>query len=215
MKDNYWKMKEKKMEQTEDASRDYAFKLSKWIYKKFLSKRIFFVEKDYSVNEGRLLDLGCGTGFFANAFKSIGYEVRMCDLRPLNKNIDKVDLEKDKLHYPDNYFDVIFCRNIIEHLSNADNMLKESFRVLKTKGRIIIITEDAYYWSSLRMILNHYDHKKAYTMNAVSEGLEMFGFNVIVRKSFRNIPYIWRYTDLAFEKVYPFHKSMIVIGEKI
>jgi len=201
---SYWRMRKKKEGKVWLSGKPdlYSYKLSSWIHKKFFKKG------------GKLLDLGCGKLLFLNSFKKLGYDVKGCDVEPLDLKIQKVDLEKDKFPYPDNHFDFIFCRNVIEHLLSADNMFRESFRVLKPGGKILIMTADAYYWDSFRNLMNHYDHKKLYTLNSVVEGLMMFKFEIIEKRHFRNFPFFWKYTDLAFELVYPSVINFIVVGEK-
>lgn len=201
---SYWKMRKKREDKIWSTGKPdlYSYKLSSWIHRKYFRK------------SGKLLDLGCGRLFFFNAFKKLGYNVSGCDIEPFNSKIKKVDLEKNKLSYPHNYFDFIFCRNVIEHLSSADNMLKESFRVLKPGGKIFIMTADAHYWDSFRALMDHYDHKRLYTLNSAVEGLTIFGFKIVEKKHFRNFPFFWKYTDLAFEFVYPSIINFIVIGRK-
>ena len=56
-----------------------------------------------------------------------------------------LDLEKDKLPFNNNSVDELFSSQVFEHLKSHDNVMKESHRVLKKDGKLII---EVPYWSS-------------------------------------------------------------------
>lgn len=47
-----------------------------------------------------------------------------------------------KFEFSDNYFDVIHANQIIEHITNVDIFVAETYRILKTGGYVIISTEN-------------------------------------------------------------------------
>jgi ubiquinone/menaquinone biosynthesis C-methylase UbiE len=54
--------------------------------------------------------------------------------------INKVDLNKDKLPYDDNYFDLVTCSEVFEHLENYRFVARDAFRVLKKDGILVVTT---------------------------------------------------------------------------
>lgn len=50
----------------------------------------------------------------------------------------KVRMDIEKIQYPDNSFDVIFCNHVLEHVEHFDVATKELFRVLKPGGFAIM-----------------------------------------------------------------------------
>lgn len=56
-----------------------------------------------------------------------------------------LDLETDKLPFEDNSVDELFSSQVFEHLKSHNNVMKESHRVLKKNGELII---EVPYWSS-------------------------------------------------------------------
>ena len=64
-------------------------------------------------------------------------------------NTIKINLNKDKIPFPDNYFDIILIGEVIEHLVNFDNALNELSRVGK---KMVGSTPNAH---SCRGIINH------------------------------------------------------------
>lgn len=92
----------------------------------------------------RVLDIGCGRGDFLRflPFKD-KYGV---DISPTAVKIAKskgiraevVDIETKKLPYPNNFFDMIFCMEVLEHLLDSSLLFSEMRRVLKPKGYLYI-----------------------------------------------------------------------------
>lgn len=88
-------------------------------------------------NKKRILNLGCGDDTYGTHF---------VDIYPTREEVIKCNLDKEKLPFPDEYFDIVYSKNLIEHLRNPGFALEEMWRVLKKGGKIIIITDNAGFW---------------------------------------------------------------------
>lgn len=105
-----------------------------------------------------MLDLGCDDGVWtAEIAKKIGtnkkYGVELvesrADLAEIHGvKVSRVDLNL-KLHYKDNFFDVVHANQVIEHLSNTDSFIEEIHRILKPNGYAIISTENLSSWHNI------------------------------------------------------------------
>jgi SAM-dependent methyltransferase len=114
----------------------------------------------------RLLDVGAFPGHLTVAAHYLGYQVDGLTGRAesgpsLQMAADRLgrfdiplvlaDVESEPFPYPDTTFDVVLATEIIEHLHfNPYRLLRESFRVLKPGGRILITTPNI---SSLQNIM--------------------------------------------------------------
>ncbi len=95
----------------------------------------------------RLLDFGCGTGFYSIIFAKIGYRVHGFDIAPNNIAIANEYARKyglagnccfevsvaETLDHPDEFFDVVTGINILHHV-DIGNSVAECMRVLKPGG---------------------------------------------------------------------------------
>jgi 2-polyprenyl-3-methyl-5-hydroxy-6-metoxy-1,4-benzoquinol methylase len=106
-------------------------------------------------SNARILDVGCGDGGFLSLLKTDGYiDLNGCDWRPARNDEYKytiVDLNKDFLSvYADASFDIIVSSDVIEHLENPAQTLREFHRVLKPQGLALITIPNS--WNLLERI---------------------------------------------------------------
>lgn len=94
---------------------------------------------------GRLLDLGCGIGYFANFARHLGWEVS--GIEPSgwaaayardHFRINVFNGSLAKAHFPEKSFDLITLWDVLSHLDNPLDTLKEINRVLKDNGLILL-----------------------------------------------------------------------------
>ncbi|MCI0390379.1 MAG: methyltransferase domain-containing protein [Acidobacteria bacterium] len=106
-----------------------------------------------------------------------------------------VDVERDRFPFPDSYFDVALCCELIEHLrEDPMHMLIELNRVLKWGGLLVLTTPNIASAHSIREALsgsspyiyglynrqNPADrHSREYTFKDVRTALEASGFKVV------------------------------------
>jgi ubiquinone/menaquinone biosynthesis C-methylase UbiE len=176
----------------------FAQKFAEWVHKRFFKSK------------GKLLDVGCGKGVYVDGFNSMGYEAIGIDKEQTRNDVVVVDLEKDKIPFPDNSFDYVLCKGVIHTINNTDNMLKEIIRVLKPNGLVFIMTID--WENTYKTFYVDFTVKKPYTLESLRDVLIYYGFSVIEARKFQNIPYIWRYTTKAFDIIHPNPKSIFVIA---
>jgi len=93
---------------------------------------------------GRALDVGCGVGQVVAALTREGCEAHGVDVAPAN--IDRAQqfsprcLLYDGRHlpYPDNHFDSVGALNVLEHVEDPEDFIRELVRVCAPGGRIVI-----------------------------------------------------------------------------
>lgn len=95
---------------------------------------------------GRLLDVGCGTGGWLETMRDLGWQVQGIDF---DKDAVSVASQRgltvalgsvEEQNYPNNYFDIVTLNHVIEHLPHPVRTLTECHRILKNGGRLIVYT---------------------------------------------------------------------------
>lgn len=106
-------------------------------------KRIVLI-KEYK-KEGKLLDVGCATGFFLSEAEKAGFEVYGIDITKYAvdycrkqglKNVFRGTLESVRLSK--GKFDVIVALEVLEHLQDPKEFLVKAFQLL-AKGGILLV----------------------------------------------------------------------------
>jgi len=66
-------------------------------------------------------------------------------------NVIKANLDKDNLHFQNDYFDIIFAFEVFEHFSNPQQAIEEIHRILKPGGILLISIPNTltYHWPRL------------------------------------------------------------------
>jgi len=107
-----------------------------------LNSYIQQVSKQFT-NSINILDLGCGEGYSNDIFKRMipianWHGVDIEDSPEVRKRTIKHEAIKFfngvNLPYPNNYFDLIYCNQVLEHVRYPDELIAEAFRVLKPGG---------------------------------------------------------------------------------
>ena len=100
-------------------------------------------------NLGKVLELGCGTGLYTETLQKIAENVVATDFsdemiaaaQQKRGNLKKVQFQKANalnLHFENESFDSVFMANLIHVVGNAERVIQESKRVLKSGGQLII-----------------------------------------------------------------------------
>lgn len=151
-------------------------------------------------NAETVLDVGCGQGSFAGHIKdqfnteTWGIEYMAAEAKVAEKVLDKVftgpceDFIDD---LPDEFFDVIYFNDVLEHLADPYSVLEKMKVKLTSNGRIISSIPNIRNHNSLRMFLFGKDwkyeesgvmdhtHLRFFTRKSIRRMYEKLGFKII------------------------------------
>jgi 2-polyprenyl-3-methyl-5-hydroxy-6-metoxy-1,4-benzoquinol methylase len=155
----------------------------------------------------RVLDLGCGEGWFAQALTDAGALVLAADVaeEPLRRARRRVaDLDVRRLPivgaWPlaDASFDMVWAGEVIEHVVDTAAWLSELRRVLRSGGRLVLSTPDHGRLTLLGLALRprafdaHFepraDHLRFYSRRTLTALLADFGFEEIAVRGAGGVP---------------------------
>ncbi len=111
-----------------------------------------------AAHASRILDAGCGNGRYAALIKQKlpQVDVHAVDvsnemLRHVPPTISCKNASIQNLPYPDNYFDLVYCVEALEHVPHPAAAIKEMTRVLRPGGRLIIIDKNLAHQGALQI----------------------------------------------------------------
>lgn len=105
--------------------------------------------------EGRVLDIGCGSGGYLAFLASLGWTCYGIEPGPMSRTYAQEVLgltvhpgPLESCKFPDSFFDVVTMWHVIEHLTNPPAALREVHRVLKPDGVLLLRTPNADSWEA-------------------------------------------------------------------
>jgi len=101
-----------------------------------------------------ILDVGAGAGILDDMnFKDKVEVVIGIDLDhrvETNPFLDKgIVGDAASIPVPDNFFDIVFCDNVFEHIEQPQEVFEEIYRVLKNGGLLLFKTPNKYHYMTL------------------------------------------------------------------
>ena len=147
--------------------------------------------------DARVLDVGCGEGWFCGAlaqrgFSVVGTDVSAEAVRRARARVPGVQFtvcEETRLPFGDGSFEVAWLGEVLEHVRDGIGLLAEVARVVGPAGRLLASTPDHPWSLRLALGLNrraferHFepraDHLRFFTRRTLAELLDAGGFGGI------------------------------------
>lgn len=110
--------------------------------------------RDYvRVENACILDVGCGVGTYVDKFRELGAyafgvdidEARVTRAYGLKKSDRLALAAAEALPFPDDCFDAVLLHEVVEHVNDDVQTIREAQRVIKRGGRIIIFAPNRLY----------------------------------------------------------------------
>lgn len=163
---------------------DYPQKLSSYLFDRF------------HIQKGdKLIDIGCGRAEFLKGFIHKGVQGFGLDQSELAKKycpeaeLKKADIENEGIPYPDNFFDVVYSKSVIEHFHYPERLVKEMFRVLKPGGLAITLCPSWEY--NYRIYFEDFSHRTPFMLESLRDIQLIQGFENVKVEFFRQLPSTW------------------------
>lgn len=123
----------------------------------------------------RILDVGCGPGFFSIVLAEEGFDVTAIDLTSamlqeahanagvLASRIRFMEMNAEELDFPDHSFDAIVSRNLTWNLPHPEQAYKEWCRVLKPQGVLLNFDANWYHYLNDEVARQAYEEDRVRT----------------------------------------------------
>jgi 2-polyprenyl-3-methyl-5-hydroxy-6-metoxy-1,4-benzoquinol methylase len=146
---------------------------------------------------GRVLDVGCASGYLARRLRSCGATVVGVDLdeaaaeeaRPFCQEVLVGDVESMELPFEPASFDAVVCGDLIEHLRDPQRFLERVRPLLRADGRLVLTTPNVANWAMrLGLLFGRFrygdrgildrTHAHLFTRKTLAECLEDAGYRI-------------------------------------
>lgn len=159
-------------------------------------------------NGEKLIDLGCGTGYYLFLLSNLGVSLRLTGLDNnqkamgeareslSSKNIKFVFGDLHRMPFKNESFDKAVMSEVLEHLENDQRVLEEVLRILKPGGILVVSTPSInypFFWDPINWLLYHLfsshikngffsgiwsGHLRLYDLESLKKKFEKVGFKV-------------------------------------
>ena len=149
--------------------------------------------------DSKILDIGCGVGFFLYAFKKNDFT----NLKGIEFSNDLVEIANgfdlncvvqgdifEELSKKEK-FDLIILKDVIEHFERQEifRILELSYKKLSNNGKILIQVPNANNLFSGRILYNDFTHELSFTKDSLRQILSANGFKNF--DFYKNEPYLY------------------------
>jgi len=162
----------------------------------------------------KYLDIGCSTGFVVEAAVKSGWKATGIDLNPsaiefgLSRGLDLINCSLEDTTFPRNSFDAISLFDVIEHVTNPRDILRQATDLLKPGGIVFLYVPN--YDSASRILMGreaHFiwptHHLNYYTPKTISDLIESedLKINYLATEGLDLFDYIWYMEKVKGEDV--------------
>lgn len=126
--------------------------------------RVFAAERGRNAADDSCLDVGCGGGFLSEEFARAGFCVTGID--PAEESLEAARAHAaeeglsiayrvgtgEAIPFPERFFDVVLCCDVLEHVRDPEKVIEEVARVLKPDGLFFYDTINRTFASRIMVI---------------------------------------------------------------
>jgi len=148
------------------------------------------------MKKNNILDIGCGIGQNLNLLSKkgnyYGIDISSKNIKINQKKFSKykflvADITK-KTEFKNDFFDEIYCYDVLEHVDNLDKALNEIYRIINKKNGKLIVEVPTYFSESIFIKLNpkynkQVGHKRNLTENEWLKEIKKHGLFLYKKKN--------------------------------
>jgi 2-polyprenyl-3-methyl-5-hydroxy-6-metoxy-1,4-benzoquinol methylase len=132
-----------------ESKRKSRLRFLKELYEKIRLRQVLHEAKNHPKN---ILDIGCSNGFFLELAKSKGLKIYGTEfgknqINYLKKNLTKNIYASERELIGNVKFDIITAFDVIEHLQEPEEFIKNCSKLLKEDGLLVVMTMVLDSWS--------------------------------------------------------------------
>ncbi len=119
-----------------------------------LQKRLAVIQRYVDVRGKKIIDCGCGSGEYVLALSNLGADVwgieydenKVAEFKRSKQQADRVSVGNiEQTNFSDLSFDIALLNEVLEHIPNDRQGLKEIHRILRPQGVLIVLSPNRLY----------------------------------------------------------------------
>ena len=138
---------------SETAGEDKSIRLGRpsaaWAFGQ--DRRMGMIRQHAPLEGKRILDVGCGIGFYVRRLRGFSDEVYGVDVDPekvaeASETLPNIQVAPaEELPFSEGFFDLVLSHEVLEHVDDDRRAVAEALRVLKPGGRLAIFVPNRLY----------------------------------------------------------------------
>jgi SAM-dependent methyltransferase len=126
-----------------------------YVWRAGQERRLYLVRQYISLEDRTILDVGCGLGMYTQAFGRYSPHVYGVEVE-LERAVQAIDRARgvsqavgERLPMVDGTFDVVYSHEVLEHVDDDRQVVREMVRVTRSAGHIVILVPNRLWpWES-------------------------------------------------------------------
>ncbi len=162
------------------------------------------IQKHFDRKNFKILEFGCGPGFFLRRAKLKNIDAYGCDFSEysqLAKDIFKLNIKIDNIFdadYQNNEFDVIITHATHEHLGNMSEISKKLYDLLKPGGLYIISGVPNYNTIPIKVFRNFFkneppSHVNFFEKKTIDNLYNKLNLKVLFKRTYGASTWVWAF----------------------
>ncbi len=121
-----------------------------------LRRKARLMKKLTFLRNGKILDYGAGTGYFANTMRKAGWQVTAIEKSSAAREVAKKEFDIDILPeealatLPDKGFDIVTLWHVMEHIQKLDDFWEQLYRIIDDTGIAVIAVPNCNSYDAKR-----------------------------------------------------------------
>lgn len=141
----------------------------------------------------KILDFGCGSGEQAHLLAAenknnevVGADLDISVAERKYRGLKFVELKSKELPFSDNFFDIVYATDVLEHVGDLALTLSEIARILKSGGRLMVtiphFKTEKLLAAANPNYLRQIGHQRIFARGELEKKMEQSGFKIISRR---------------------------------
>jgi ubiquinone/menaquinone biosynthesis C-methylase UbiE len=122
-----------------------------YVWREGQERRLNLMRRYTTLESAAILDVGCGLGLYVKRLRDFsetvyGVDVDAERVQEASRHLPNIRQgSAEVLPFDDRTFDIVLSHEVLEHVGDDSQAVREGFRVLKPSGRLVVFVPNRWY----------------------------------------------------------------------